>query len=503
MFADKVMESCSITGTVAYALGGAVGAYRPWRSQAGDGATVFYFAQNQSATKWELGYGVLAYGSPDTLGRNLIASSSGALIAWAADDAPFYVFNAPVAFVMAALMMGQGFTARPAWAQQGLPWPDVSAGWSTRVIDKLFNGTKDIEKGRYEGVPGIYVSSPRRYWVDHGAAAYTATTNDVGKVHLFDVTGADRALTLPASAGVEHGFRMEALGYGSAAHNVVVTPDGTDKVDQGSAGAVLNVPGNVKFSIEWDGAKSQWRTSYRPQRIGGYLFGLTLSNNATTPNTKVDVAAGSCANDTGVAMLDLSAGTIDCGTVGANGLDAGILANSTTYHVFAIGKTDGTTALLASTSVSAPTMPTGYTLKRRIGSVITDGSAHVLAFVQNGDKFLWKASPRDVNAATLGATSTLYPLSVPTGLSVDALFRASATAAVNETIVIQSPLQNTLTASDTSSLYIVVGSSGNGAAGGEFSVMTDTSGRIRAVAAGNTTFNISTDGWIDRRGRDA
>ena len=132
----------------------------------------------------------------------------------------------------------------------------------------------------------------------------------------------------------------------------------------------------------------------RTSSLGGtvlrsYLAGLGLSNNATTPNTKLDVAAGVCADSTNAQMLSVTASTIDCGTVGANGLDAGTLANNTWYHVFAIGKTDGTTALLASTSLGSPTLPAAYTLKRRIGSFKTDGSAHIVSFIQSGDEFLW------------------------------------------------------------------------------------------------------------------
>src|SRR6185437_3654356 len=119
----------------------------------------------------------------------------------------------------------------------------------------------------------------------------------------------------------------------------------------------------------------------------------------------LDVAAGVCADSTNAQMLSVTASTIDCGTVGANGLDAGTLTNSTWYHVFAIGKTDGTTALLASTSLGSPTLPATYTLKRRIGSFKTDGSAHIVVFIQSGDEFRWAASVADVNATNPGTSA--------------------------------------------------------------------------------------------------
>lgn len=246
----------------------------------------------------------------------------------------------------------------------------------------------------------------------------------------------------------------------------------------------------------------------RTASLGGtvlrsYLAGLGLSNNATTPNTKIDVAAGVCADGTNLQMLSVTASTIDCGTVGANGLDAGSLAGNTWYHVFAIGKADGTTALLASTSPGSPALPAGYTLKRRIGSFLTDGSAHILGFAQQGDEFLWKAPTVDQSGVSLGTTSTLYALSVPPGLQTNAIFTASAVVAANASVLFQSPDQTTLavTGQGAGSDLIVVSGTGDGA-GGRFSIRTNAARQIRAVASATVALTIFTHGWIDRRGRD-
>lgn len=78
--------------------------------------------------------------------------------------------------------------------------------------------------------------------------------------------------------------------------------------------------------------------------------------------------------------------TINSASVGANGLDTGTVAGSTWYSVWVIGKADGTIAGLLSTSATAPTLPTGYTYKARVGWVRTDGTAnkYLLQTVQNG-----------------------------------------------------------------------------------------------------------------------
>src|SRR5713226_6742389 len=162
--------------------------------------------------------------------------------------------------------------------------------------------------------------------------------------------------------------------------------------------------------------------------LRSYLAGLTLSNDGTSPNTVIDVSAGVCADDTNVAMLNLPSGqTINGATTGAGGLDTGSLAASTWYHVFVIGKPGGGAgALVASTSLASPAFPTGYTLKRRIGSFKTDASAHILGFKQLGDEFLLGISLHDVTLTnTFGLTAQLLTLTVPTGVQVTAKIRAT------------------------------------------------------------------------------
>lgn len=251
MLTDLVVEACSTQGTGAYSLGGASGSYKTWRSKVANGSTVFYVAKTTNGAKIEKGYGVLAYGTPDTLTRNVIESSNvNAAINWQSTDT-YVVYCAPVLDVIAPLMFGTGFTARPSWAQAGLRWIDWAAGIGTRLIDKLFNGTADVELGRYEAIPAIYVPSPRRYWVDKGANSYTATVDDVGKVLEFDTSTATRTLTLPASSAIAHGHTLYALGSGP--YPVTLAPNGSDAI------TALSLPPGRAIRIEWDGAKSKWR----------------------------------------------------------------------------------------------------------------------------------------------------------------------------------------------------------------------------------------------------
>jgi hypothetical protein len=97
-------------------------------------------------------------------------------------------------------------------------------------------------------------------------------------------------------------------------------------------------------------------------------------------NTTVAVAADYVAMTDGAGnfLVGPASATCNLGSAGnANQLDAGTIATDTWYYIWAIsnGVTIGT---LASTSSSAPTMPSGYTYKARIGAVQTTHPSAIL-----------------------------------------------------------------------------------------------------------------------------
>lgn len=111
-----------------------------------------------------------------------------------------------------------------------------------------------------------------------------------------------------------------------------------------------------------------------------YTNGLGITNNATTPNTKLDIAIGTTMDSTGTFQLSLdTAVTINAATTGLNGLDTGTFAASTVYRVFLV--CDPVTLSTAGAMISAsstPTLPTGYSAYALIGHATTDSSVHFL-----------------------------------------------------------------------------------------------------------------------------
>jgi hypothetical protein len=248
-----------------------------------------------------------------------------------------------------------------------------------------------------------------------------------------------------------------------------------------------------------------------PAVMRSYLAGLTLSTAGSSATFAV--AAGVAGDSTNADMMTLAASiskTTGAWAVGSgNGsLDTGAVAISTWYHVFLIKRTDTQVVdVLFSLSVSAPTMPSSYTLFRRIGSMLTDASSHWVAFTQFGDEFHWAAMVGDVSNAAATNTAVTSTLTVPTGVQVTSLFRAGLNSPSAATGVLVTSLDENDVAPfvlNNGACSIYVGGGVDGFASTVLQVRTNTSAQIRwrGQIASTGTFSIATFGWIDRRGRD-
>jgi hypothetical protein len=99
--------------------------------------------------------------------------------------------------------------------------------------------------------------------------------------------------------------------------------------------------------------------------------------------------------------------TVNLAASGANGLASGSLAANTGYFLYVIDN-GATTAGLASTSATDPTMPAGYTYKALVGWATTDNTAtpfNIEEFTQIDDVYYWSTGQL-VYTGTL-STSTL------------------------------------------------------------------------------------------------
>ncbi len=169
-----------------------------------------------------------------------------------------------------------------------------------------------------------------------------------------------------------------------------------------------------------------------PGSFGNFneIEGLFLSNDEVTPDEIVDISTGSCRSDSGPFITVASILSPDITALGANGLDAGVVAADTWYAVWVIADSQGVVAVagLFSLSATAPTLPAGYDLQRRVGWVRTDGTSDILIFGMANEEgpvrwVFWK----ELHIIQLNGTASSY-----TNTFVSAATRVPPTAVLQQ-----------------------------------------------------------------------
>lgn len=247
-----------------------------------------------------------------------------------------------------------------------------------------------------------------------------------------------------------------------------------------------------------------------------YLAGCQLSNDGGSPNTKIDISAGQAQDVNNAGAMTLTAIIKDISASWAVGTGNGGLAGaltltaSTWYHVFVIKRTDTNVVdAYFDSSVSAANIPAPYTLFRRVGSVKVDGSKNLLPFAQDGDYFRWKTSVLDVSQANPGTSAVLAALSVPLGLTVQAIMNVLLNGSTTGQFIvhISDPAENDETPSLTAAPLGSAGVQNTSAFNMAFRVVerVNTSQQIRyrlSASGASDHFYVATLGWYDTRGKN-
>jgi hypothetical protein len=129
--------------------------------------------------------------------------------------------------------------------------------------------------------------------------------------------------------------------------------------------------------------------------------GFLITNNATTPNTKIDISAGLGRDQTNTYDINLgnylganpglsanTSTTLDATVLGAGGIDTGALGASKVYYVYVLLKDTYQSSVIISLNAPAtgPIMPYDYLAYRHIGYVMTDASSHFLLGYWSGSR---------------------------------------------------------------------------------------------------------------------
>jgi len=234
-----------------------------------------------------------------------------------------------------------------------------------------------------------------------------------------------------------------------------------------------------------------------------HISGLILSNDTDTDHD-ILIASGVCTASGGGKYLTLSTGItkqIDAAYADgddAGGLFSGTVANDTTYHVFIIEKdADSTIHAGFDTSISAANKPAGYTKYRRIGSIMTDGSANIHQFIQIGNDFIWKTPTVDYTSAGTGTSENTVTLRVPLGIA--GRVRLNAEAGATSWMYIRHP-DTTDTAPGAGTAPLSQYYAGDNQHQ-EIEAYTNASSQVMLRANVNVTASAATISYTDLRGQ--
>jgi hypothetical protein len=242
-----------------------------------------------------------------------------------------------------------------------------------------------------------------------------------------------------------------------------------------------------------------------------YISGLTLANNAVDAVNYIDIAAGEASSDDQNAadrrLIRLASGMtkrLDAAWATGNGnggLDTGSKAATTAYGVWAIlNPTTGVSDVIF-TAASTPTMPSGFTKKRYLGSVQTAAGGALYTFTQIGDYFRRRTLSADIDTTTLGTTSVNTTMIALPGHSVlvDLNVRVLNTTQ-GVSVYIRHPSDTDSVPSFTGQPWGSISGPNNVSNISRVSVWSNSSRQIAARAsAADTTLQASVLGWRDPR----
>lgn len=338
--------------------------------------------------------------------------------------------------------------------------------------------------------PGFYTTKPSNP-VSQGSTSGSGTSCTLN-VTYNDPTSSDYRAVFTDQAG---SFLWQKLGASSFFESTL-----TRLVTQ-TALSKLVLQAGSGTAISYATTPPTISTTLAPNLVPNYISGLTLSTAGSSAT--MSIAAGVANDTTNTTLMNLASAiskTTASWVVGTaqGGLDTGSIAINTWYHFYEIQRVDTNVVdVVFSTNATSPTLPTNYTIYRRIGSGRTNASSQWVSFTQIGNEFIWATSFLDINAGSTSATRVNVTLTVPIGIVVQALFRGTQNGGGAQATIFTSLVETDQTPSGTNGLCDL----GAPIQAANFARWTNTSAQIGQRSTGVTGYAIGTYGWVDRRGQ--
>lgn len=243
-----------------------------------------------------------------------------------------------------------------------------------------------------------------------------------------------------------------------------------------------------------------------------HISGFKMRNDTDTAHD-IEIGIGQARNDDDDLNVELAAvltKRIDAAWVeGDNngGMATGTVANNTWYHMFLISQDSDPTNIDVTFDISTTgaNAPTGWTSERRVGSVLTNGSANILNFHDNGNgEILWDSPIEDLDTGSVGTSPTSITMSVPLGFASEARFSAFGDDGLIAFFKFFSPDQSDQTASETAAPGHQIAADPGVATGNscQLQIWTNTSSIVKVTSSVATTqVRVWTDGYRDLRGK--
>ncbi len=186
----------------------------------------------------------------------------------------------------------------------------------------------------------------------------------------------------------------------------------------GVSGSTIGLPANAYACVTSDGTNWAMGVAYPP--ISDEVAEFKLSNDASAPGSVIDVAAGTATSDDATTQIIEPAITKSLGSTWAAGngngcLDTGSVAPLTWYTLYAIANGVAPDLLCSTTTTNSPTLPSGYTKKRRIGAIETSVLSLILGFTEQ---------------VPHGGSTRIYPWNNPPMLVTTSLTTTAGAAAL-------------------------------------------------------------------------
>lgn len=381
---------------------------------------------------------------------------------------------------------------------QALTGGEIVAG---TVVEAVYDGTQ------FELLPGLAQFGGYGPLTNIASAA----TTDLGTLpsHNANVTGNVTITSFGSTANTTYPYYRITFAGG-----LTLTHNATSLILPGQANIVTAT--NDAAEAIFLGSGNWLITSYTKQNGTAVLSptslcgasGFSLQNNAGTPNTNLDIAADSAVmiNPTGNVPFFATAiaATINTTNVGVvNGLDTGSRASSTWYNIFLISN-GSTTGGLASLSATAPTMPSGFTFRCRLGAMFTDGSGNFFRSLQLGSRSQQVVGTNPTALRQIFSTSTTSVVGQsisnfvpPTAVEIFVVQNLNSPAADTQAGVAPNANYGAVATNpypvQSTSLSGKVFQSSNASM-----LLESTSQIFSSLSVGSSTYTVALQGWRDK-----